>query len=179
MIIIDLKDYGVFPVEIKEIFSKDKFDLNDFFCGLKSDIKLSAAINKANNYYIMDFSFNCLAGTECARCLKPIDLNIEKKEKVFLFDKSFEKISSEIIDLEEDEFDHYYIRDLVFNLTDFINEQLIISLPAKAVCSDDCRGLCPVCGEDLNRAECGCIRESTDPRWDRLKSCNKNQVSGI
>ncbi|MBN2417169.1 DUF177 domain-containing protein [bacterium] len=46
---------------------------------------------------------------------------------------------------------------------------LVLSVSAKPLCSEDCKGLCPHCGTDLNKESCACSREQTDPRWDALK----------
>ena len=47
---------------------------------------------------------------------------------------------------------------------------LLLELPSKMLCQEDCRGLCPICGKDLNEGPCGCEHDTTDPRWDALKS---------
>ena len=49
-----------------------------------------------------------------------------------------------------------------------VREQLILALPPYPVCRDDCKGLCPVCGTNLNEKECGCDRKVPDPRWAGL-----------
>jgi len=48
-------------------------------------------------------------------------------------------------------------------------DALILSLPNDVLCKDDCRGLCPVCGTNLNRGSCNCSRNETDPRMEVLK----------
>jgi len=48
-------------------------------------------------------------------------------------------------------------------------EALVLELPMKPVCREDCRGLCPVCGTNLNERECGCRVEEADPRLEALK----------
>jgi uncharacterized protein len=58
----------------------------------------------------------------------------------------------------------------VIDLDPLVREQLVLSLPAYPVCRDDCKGLCPVCGGDLNERECGCDRHVPDPRWAKLKN---------
>ena len=50
-----------------------------------------------------------------------------------------------------------------------VPEQVLLELPMKALCRDDCRGLCPTCGADLNAGPCGC-REEGDERLAKLKS---------
>ena len=48
-------------------------------------------------------------------------------------------------------------------------EQILLALPAYPVCGEGCKGLCPVCGANLNERECGCDRKVPDPRWAGLK----------
>ncbi len=165
---IDLNDYGVFPVELREVFPGGGFDLKDFLFRMLTDVNLKASINKVKGCFVMDFNISFNAETDCARCLKRIELNIDRNERVYLFDKSLEGNKGNL-DLEENELDNYYLEDLILDLDDFVNEQVIISLPAKALCNTACKGLCPFCGTDLNKAECGCIKENIDPRWEALK----------
>jgi len=59
-------------------------------------------------------------------------------------------------------------------LTGDIRDTVMLSVPLKLLCRDDCRGLCPICGVDWNRQKCSCAREEADPRWDSLKKLLKN-----
>ncbi|MBR2731103.1 MAG: DUF177 domain-containing protein [Clostridia bacterium] len=61
----------------------------------------------------------------------------------------------------------YLIEDLRFDLDPLVREDLFLSLPAKFLCRPDCKGLCPVCGQDLNDGPCGCKR-AIDPRLAAL-----------
>ena len=56
------------------------------------------------------------------------------------------------------------------DLDPILREQLLLALPGYPVCKDDCKGLCPVCGANLNDRECGCDRHVPDPRWAGLKN---------
>jgi uncharacterized protein len=55
-------------------------------------------------------------------------------------------------------------------LDPMIREQLLLSLPMDIVCKPDCKGLCSVCGQDLNERDCGHDRTVPDPRWSALKN---------
>lgn len=55
------------------------------------------------------------------------------------------------------------------NLEDIIRESVLLSIPMKSVCDEDCRGLCPVCGKNLNKDNCGCEITTVDPRLADLK----------
>jgi len=50
-----------------------------------------------------------------------------------------------------------------------VREQILLQIPAPPLCAEDCKGLCPRCGKDLNEGECGCDRAVMDPRWAALK----------
>jgi uncharacterized protein len=55
------------------------------------------------------------------------------------------------------------------DLAPAVREQILLSVPASPVCREDCSGLCPRCGKDLNEGDCGCDRTAIDPRWAALK----------
>jgi uncharacterized protein len=57
----------------------------------------------------------------------------------------------------------------VIELDPIVREQILLALPAYPVCDEGCKGLCTVCGANLNERECGCDRHVPDPRWAGLK----------
>ncbi len=58
----------------------------------------------------------------------------------------------------------------VIDLDPIVREQILLALPGYPVCQESCRGLCTVCGGNLNERECGCDRHVPDPRWAGLKN---------
>ncbi|HYU46996.1 MAG TPA: DUF177 domain-containing protein, partial [Terriglobales bacterium] len=54
-------------------------------------------------------------------------------------------------------------------LEDALREQVLLALPLKMVCREDCKGLCPHCGKNLNESQCSCAERLDDPRWAALK----------
>jgi uncharacterized protein len=55
------------------------------------------------------------------------------------------------------------------DLSELLRESLLLELPMRPLCSDDCVGLCSVCGKNLNQGPCGCVHDDVDPRWAVLK----------
>lgn len=55
------------------------------------------------------------------------------------------------------------------DLSPAIREQVLLQIPSSPLCREDCKGLCPKCGKDLNAGDCGCDRAVMDPRWAALK----------
>jgi uncharacterized protein len=62
-----------------------------------------------------------------------------------------------------------FIKALVVDVDGLAREALVLSMPPQVACGEDCKGLCAVCGRDLNQGPCGCASEQTDGRWNRLK----------
>ena len=60
-----------------------------------------------------------------------------------------------------------------FDLYDMARELVELHLPMKPLCAEGCKGLCPVCGKNLNRKSCDCVPQGTDPRWNALEKLKK------
>ena len=60
------------------------------------------------------------------------------------------------------------VESLRFNLDELITEDILLGLPTRHLCKEDCKGLCPHCGADRNQTECGCETDAVDPRFDVL-----------
>lgn len=92
------------------------------------------------------------AATQCARCLEDVAFDIDGQiEGYFLINSE----SEEPEDMEGDEFD-YLPEDKKIDLAPLIESAILLDLPRIPLCSDECKGLCPKCGANLNTGTCGC-----------------------
>ena len=80
------------------------------------------------------------------------------------------------IGLDEEKMNENYYMDPVISLAAVLKEQIILNLPQKMLCSDDCAGLCTQCGADLNQSICDCNIETKDPRWDILLELKNKKI---
>lgn len=96
---------------------------------------------------------------ECDRCTRPI-----REQRTV----PMEHILVTSLNNEEND-DFVLIDNYQLPLDDLAEADLILSLPSKNLCREDCRGLCPWCGKDLNEGLCGCRPDSGDPRLAALK----------
>ncbi|MCM3746049.1 DUF177 domain-containing protein [Paenibacillus pasadenensis] len=98
----------------------------------------------------------------CSRCLEPVEehLAISIEERFAL--------ASMVKDPEADE-DLIVVKEDKVDLQPYVEGTLLIYLPMAPLCSDDCKGLCPDCGTNLNEQSCGCSRDRIDPRFEALK----------
>jgi uncharacterized protein len=56
------------------------------------------------------------------------------------------------------------------DLTPLMYEQIMLALPTRPLCGEECRGLCPQCGINRNTGQCACVVEAGDPRWSALRN---------
>jgi len=103
----------------------------------------------------------------CARCLEPVRSGLDGR-----FDLLFRPLGIDAgppersISADEAEIGYYQKSGLL--LEDVLREQVLLSLPARTLCREDCKGLCPRCGRNLNAEACACDPVPTDPRWSAL-----------
>lgn len=99
---------------------------------------------------------------DCDRCLEMYELSYTAPVNILI-----QRSGHGDPDQESDIFEIHQHGGLV-DLDEALREAAMIAWPLRTVCSDSCRGLCPICGQNLNVAECDCKPEADDPRWDAL-----------
>jgi len=141
-----------------------------------SDVAINVSITKSGGEL---FAAGRLVGTihlQCSRCLAEFDQEIEAVVEAPFFPKAGEgepspdKVEADVdLDLDLDEGDVNYYTGNTIDLFSVLHDQLFLAIPIKALCSEDCKGLCPQCGADLNSGPCSCKAKSVDPRLAELK----------
>jgi len=76
--------------------------------------------------------------------------------------------------LDPVEFQQLLPGQAVIDIADDVRQTLLLAVPLKLLCSENCRGLCPTCGKNLNEGECSCRNDVGDPRWDVLRNLQSN-----
>jgi uncharacterized protein len=107
-------------------------------------------------------------GATCDRCLGPVEIRVDRD--LDLFYRPMSSIArEEEIEISRDELEIGFYRGEGIDLADVLTEQVILSVPMKVVCGPQCRGLCPVCGTNLNFEECHCPPSRTDSPFAALE----------
>lgn len=143
--------------------SPDSLGLEAEGMDFSSPVVLKLMVRKSGENYIGEGEVKTEVGFECSRCLRKYTQAVKSEIKFLL------KEEKEQIILESEEGEDQIQKGSFFNLDKLVRENLILSLPLKPLCSEDCKGLCPVCGVNLNLFTCECKREMIDPRWEKLK----------
>lgn len=128
-------------------------------CKFSEPVSISGSISNNGKTLVLDADCGGAVTTRCARCAKEI-----RKDIAFHINEALvqgEKKTDEFEDIIVFEKNDVNIDEIVYN-------NFIINSPARYLCKDDCKGLCPKCGADLNEGECGCGEDDIDPRWAAL-----------
>jgi uncharacterized protein len=135
--------------------------------GTVVEIKGQVRLTRTNRGILAQGSFQTGIPLDCSRCLKDFvtSLAITIEEEYFPIIDVNSGTPLEIPD-EPGSFtiDEHHILDL----REAIRQNALLAIPMKPLCREDCPGLCPQCGKDLNEGPCDCPEESIDPRWAKL-----------
>jgi len=104
----------------------------------------------------------------CDRCAEPAAFPIENHFDLVYMPGNDEGTASENeIDAAGTEVGYYEGSGLALN--EVLREVVLLALPMQLVCYENCKGICPVCGQNRNQRNCGCQPEEADDRWNKLK----------
>jgi uncharacterized protein len=100
----------------------------------------------------------------CRRCLAPVEVVVDEHVDLLF------AVPMEGEELGDDGEVYPLPRGDDLDLTSAVREHVVLESPAFALCGEDCRGLCPTCGADLNQGACECVPETADSPWNALKN---------
>jgi len=136
MIKISVRDISSKGMDIDQTFPKESIGLSDEEIDLRSPIHVKARVERAGNSVVAQTTVAAEHGYMCARCLEDVHGGMQTNN--YRFD--FEIVpGTEYIDLGEE-----------------IRQEMILANPEKVLCKDDCKGICPTCGANLNLEQCKC-----------------------
>jgi uncharacterized protein len=139
---------------------------------LEGDVGVTLDITRNGQDLFLRGKARVHAVLECDRCLKEYrtDLNAPIELWVIVMRAGETPQSEDRENIIEVDSGARYA-----DLTEYVRSEILLQMPFKQVCRPDCRGLCPVCGTDLNTGRCNCAAETHDDRWDALKHLRKRQ----
>lgn len=174
--LIEIKELELHPIDFDEEFSPGVLD---FGPDLKQQTPLHAGgraqlieERHGKHQLVKDIRLNGELCTSlevpCARCLEPVTQDVRRNFDLLYrplgVDAGREEMS---VTGAEAEISYYQGEGLL--LEDALREQVLLSVPLKAICREDCKGLCPHCGKNLNVEPCSCSEPVADERWTALK----------
>ena len=107
----------------------------------------------------------------CARCIDPVEMPLSGDFDLIFRPGGVDNEPGEHA-ITEDETEIGYYEKSGLLLEDAVREQVLLALPGRTLCRQDCKGLCPTCGVDRNLSTCSCEERPADPRWNALAGFN-------
>ncbi|MEE1279204.1 MAG: DUF177 domain-containing protein [Oscillospiraceae bacterium] len=130
---------------------------------LSSPVYIEGSAVNRSSIVTLAYKASCNLHTFCDRCLVEFD-----KPLSFSFEYTL------VRELQDSEIQEYIlVEGDFFDLGALCESDIVLNLPLKFLCRDDCKGLCPVCGNNLNHSECDCLNTQIDPRLAALKNLLK------
>ncbi len=135
---------------------------------LEEPPKVAGRVLRQGKRVIVEGEVSGVTRIECDRCLKPITLPVDAEYKVeYVTPETYH--AEQNVELDEEDLALSTFDGEIIDVDDLVREQLLLAVPTHALCQDDCKGLCPVCGIDKNQNSCNCETREADPRWSGLK----------
>lgn len=147
-----------FSQEIHKVFDEKSFMDAGEVIEFAKPIELDGLLSVAGDIVSLDCKLKTELVLTCSRCLEKFkhELSIDICEK---FSANPASKNDEVIFIDSDTVD----------ITEIIENDIVLALPMKRLCKEDCKGLCPHCGSNLNFTTCKCKDEDIDPRLSKLK----------
>ncbi len=109
------------------------------------------------------------AQVECDRCLQPVELPVSADfDLEYITGRDYE--SSQVAELTDEQLSVAVFDGESIDVDEIVKEQILLAVPTRTLCREDCKGICPECGIDRNTGECSCVKKDIDPRWAALKN---------
>lgn len=159
VLITDIPDEGL-DLEIK-----DKPEIENV--NITSPAVAALHLEKSGGEVIVSGELNAQVHYQCCRCLK--DFEREETISINVVYHPVTDMTNDRHELHDDEMDMGFYSGVELDLGDLVGEQLFLNISMKPLCSEDCKGLCAICGVDLNDVECGCKKADIDPRLEALR----------
>ena len=127
-------------------------------------ITVTGYVKNMAGYMFLSADVKVTYHTVCARCAEPVSSILEI---------SFEKDIASSGQVSDDNDDYIIIEDKKLDLLPPVEEEIMLEMPSRTLCKEDCLGLCQKCGKNLNEGDCSCEKKEVDPRLAILKTLLK------
>ncbi len=134
------------------------------------EIRVAVKLEKSSRQIYLRSDMRTAATFICDRCLENFDRKIDAVYSIVYVSNGRTMAGA-----GKEEEVHVIPADASYiDLDEDIRQYVLLAVPPKLLCTEECRGLCPLCGINRNRETCSCTTADLDPRWDALKKLSHN-----
>ena len=166
---LDLTQFRQPETDISRRYAPEAFDGRTSQFQVAEPVDLKFKVQKDKDRFRLIGRIITALELPCSRCVEPFRLPIDSTFDIRYLPQT-EMAAEGEREVEEDDLSDAFYRDEQIDLAQLMEEQFYLALPMKPLCRDDCKGLCPNCGTNLNDATCDCQVRWEDPRLAALKA---------
>lgn len=166
--IIDLFEISDPVFDFNVEISPADIDLEEDTARIEKPVRIAGSLSK--KIAQVDIAGNISAEIEidCTRCLSPTETTLDFPFKVvYVTQENYTQ--NEEAELRAEDLEVAIFEGDKIDLSGLAREQILLNLPTRFLCRENCRGLCPKCGANRNAVNCNCEEKELDPRWQGLR----------
>jgi uncharacterized protein len=130
-------------------------------------VEVHLDVQKTREEIVIDGKLQAGIELQCSRCLKSFQRSLDST--VHMIYHPIQHMQTDVHELKRDEMDMDFYSGKEIDVSEMLREQILLNLQMKPLCKEDCKGICPKCGTDLNIKKCSCVTKEIDPRLEVLK----------
>ncbi len=154
--------------DFAHVYQPDDLNPVDERISLSGPATASGKVRLAANEVFVNGHIETRAQVECDRCLLPVEMPVSADFALeYITGSEYE--SSGAAELTEEEMSVSVFDGQAIDVDEIVKEQIVLAIPTRMLCREDCKGICPECGTDRNTGDCSCATNDTDPRWAALR----------
>src|SRR5215213_461091 len=155
--------------DFAHVYQPDELGSLDDRVSLAEPANVTGKVRLAGAEVFVNGHIETRAQVECDRCLQRVELPVSADFSLqYITGSEYE--SSQAAELTEDALSVSVFDGEAIDVDEIVKEQILLAVPTRMLCRDDCKGICPECGMDRNTGECSCVTDNIDPRWAALKN---------
>ncbi|MFH1687363.1 MAG: DUF177 domain-containing protein, partial [bacterium] len=171
-VILDLREFKSFPARAQVTADPEKFSVDYDSIHSLERLTVDLEVQQAGDEYYCRGTVVAEANVECARCLAIFPTELTGEIDFFCRPEGWKPPGDDGV-VDDEDYAHFVGGDLRADIGELVRQAVVLAVDLKPVCREDCRGLCPSCGCNLNESDCGCKSDVVDERWSALKDLKK------
>jgi len=133
---------------------------------IKESVRVNITVFRTDSRILIEGTLETVAIMTCSRCLESAPVKVQGEMRYDFRSLAEETPSLKEEEIAPEELDVEWYEGLEINLNDIVHQSLILNLPMQPLCSEQCQGLCPKCGTNLNLGKCQCRDDDdSNPFW--------------
>lgn len=169
--LIDLTIIKDTPTAFDFTLAASQVDLESDAAKVAEVVVVAGKLKKGIVQTDVEGTISTVLEVECVRCLQAVETPLEINFKIgFIGAEHFTREKDAEVNITDLEIS--ISKNDKIDLTEVVREQILLNLPDRVLCRENCLGFCEKCGANRNLIDCNCIRKETDPRWAALKTLN-------